>query len=95
MGEKETADEAFYERNMLALLYADGWYWHDEWKVLVINSPAGQLTFHVPPDFDTFNLPQIKPCWDGHTTEEKFNRIKRYLYFDEQKRRKTLSQSGL
>jgi hypothetical protein len=75
MGALETADEAFYERNMLALLYARGYYWHDGWKVLVIDSPAGQLTYHVPKDFETYRLPEIKPCWDGHTTDKKHQRI--------------------
>ena len=79
MGTKETADEAFYERNMLALLYADGWYWHEGWKVLVIDSPAGQLTYHVPPDFDIGWLPEVSPQWDGSTTEQKHNRIKKYM----------------
>ena len=76
MGEEETVNEAFYERNMLALMLADGYYWHDGWKVLVINSIEGQLTFHIPPDFDTFDLQEIEPCWDGHTTQEKWVRVK-------------------
>lgn len=84
MGENETADEDFYERNMLALILADGWYIDPEnkWKVLVIYLPSGQLTFHVPPDFDTMKLRRIAPCWDGHTTAEKWERVKRFLTGD-------------
>jgi hypothetical protein len=79
MGEKETADEAFYERNMLALLYADAWYWHEGWKVLVINHRViGQLTYHVPPDFDVCELSEIKPCWNRETTTEKHEKIRFY-----------------
>lgn len=81
MGDKETIDEAFNERNMLALMMADRYYIDPEnnWKVLVLFTPKGQLTFHVPPDFETYNLRKVEPCWDGHTTEEKWDRVKEYL----------------
>ena len=80
MDEKETADEALFERNMLALLLARGYYWHEGWKVLVCDIPTGQLTFHVPKDFNTKDLPEIKPCWDGHTTEEKWGLVIQHLH---------------
>jgi len=57
--------------------YRSGWYYHGEWdgwsRVISIN--RGQITFHVPDDFDLGNLPQITPNWDGHTTEEKWRRV--------------------
>jgi len=81
MGDKETLDEAFLERNMLALMLANRYYIDPEngWKVLVIDIPEGQLTFHVPPDFDTHHLRKTEPCWDGHTTTEKWERVKKHM----------------
>lgn len=80
VGNKETIDEAFHERNMLALLFCRGYYEPEDgngWKVLVLDTPAGQLTFHVPPDFPTYGKPELDPSeWDGHTTEEKWGRVK-------------------
>lgn len=79
MSVEETKDLAYWERNVLALKYADGWYFDREnnypgWgRVLSID--CGQITFHIPDDFDVGNLPEIKPNWDGHTTEQKWRRI--------------------
>lgn len=79
MSDKDVAELAYYERNMLALRFADGWYndfennW-DGWK-RVLSLDGGKLTFHIPDSFDVGNLPQIAPNWDGHTTEEKWQRI--------------------
>jgi hypothetical protein len=74
-----TLDEVYNDRNLLAATFARGYYWHEGWKVLVIDSPAGQLTYHVPPDFDIGRIPEIEPCWDGHSTPEKHERIMAYL----------------
>jgi hypothetical protein len=51
-----------------------GWYIHGEWEgwTRVISLFGGQVTFHVPDDFDLGDLPQIKSNWDGHSTEEKW-----------------------
>lgn len=56
-----------------------GWYNDtdnncDGWK-RVISLFDGKITFQVPDDFDTGNLPQIEPNWDGHSTEEKWWRM--------------------
>ena len=53
-----------------------GWYYDtdnnwDGWK-RVISLFDGRITYHIPDDFDVGNLPQIKPNWNGHTTEEKY-----------------------
>lgn len=106
MSDKETADLAYWERNMLALRYADGWYNDDVPDPIEVSDPynlatsaahvapivlrlkpryqtwrrvltldGGEITFHIPDDFDVGNLPQVSPNWDGHTTEEKWQRI--------------------
>lgn len=59
-----------------------GWYRHqgdgfDDWS-RVISLNGGEITFHVPDDFDLGDLPQIEPNWDGHTTEEKWRRMMKY-----------------
>jgi len=56
-----------------------GWYYHggegfEGWS-RVISLFDGSATFHVPDDFDLGNLQQIEPNWDGHTTEEKWERV--------------------
>lgn len=76
---EETKDLAYWERNVLALKYADGYYRDIEnnypgW-LRVMSLEGGKITFHIPDDFDVGNLPQIEPNWDGHSTELKWQRI--------------------
>jgi hypothetical protein len=76
---EETKDLAYWERNVLALKYADGFYKDLEnnyagW-LRVMSLENGKITFHIPDDFDVGDLPEISPNWDGHTTEEKWKRI--------------------
>ena len=85
MTPEESKDVAYFERNMLVLGIACGgqakgekcgWYYDtdnnwDGWK-RVISVFDGQCTFHIPDDFDTGNLKEIEPNWDGHTTKEKW-----------------------
>ena len=79
MTDKETAELAYWERNMLALRYAQGWYNDDVsnfagWRrVLCLEN--GTICFHIPDDFDVGSLPCIVRNWDGHTTEEKWERV--------------------
>lgn len=40
-----------------------------EWPVVFIELPTGQVSWHVP---------QHDVPWDGHTTEEKYQRIKEF-----------------
>lgn len=90
MSDAETKELAYWERNVLALHFAEGWYvdetWHDfnggriraaryaGWS-RVLSLAGGTITFHIPDDFDVGTLPKIEPDWDGHTTEEKWRRI--------------------
>lgn len=83
MTETEAKELAYYERNMVALYFADGWYYDiqnnwDGWK-RVLSLCRGKMTFHIPDDFNVGNLTQIEPNWDGHTTEEKWARIDRLM----------------
>jgi hypothetical protein len=40
-----------------------------EWPVAFIQLPTGQVSWH---------LPQFSHPWDGHSTEEKFRRIREF-----------------
>lgn len=76
---EETKNLSYWERNMLALKYAEGWYYDTEnnwdgWK-RVLALDMGQCNFHVPDDFDVGNLQQIEPRYDGHSTERKWQKI--------------------
>lgn len=95
MSDADSRDVAYWERNMLALRYADGWYLDlvpDLAAVITKENPKpvkaryagwarvlslddGQMTFHIPDDFDVGNLPAIKPNWDGHTTKQKWQSV--------------------
>lgn len=79
MSVEETKDLAYWERNVLALKYADGWYEdlqnnYPGW-LRVLSLDGGKITFHIPDDFNVGDLPKIDPNWDGHTTNEKWQRI--------------------
>lgn len=84
---EEQKNGAYWERNMLALYYADGWYYDTKnnwegWK-RVLSLGKGYFTFHIPDDFDVGILPEIKPNWDGHTTKQKWQRIMNALEIKE------------
>lgn len=79
-------DKVYHQRNMVALTLANafkgsGWYYDAENmdspsnRVIKINHPEGQMTFHVRNDFNLGDLPQIEPDWDGHTKNEKWARM--------------------
>lgn len=79
MTDAESKDLAYWERNVLALHYAEGWYNDDQnnypgWR-RVLSLDGGRITFHIPDNFGVGSLPQIQPNWDGHTTEQKWTRI--------------------
>lgn len=78
---EEAKNGAYWERNMLALMFADGWYYDTEnnwegWK-RVLSLRDGAMCFHIPDDFEVGNLREIKPNWDGHTTRQKWDRVAR------------------
>lgn len=101
----EAKRHAYQERNMvvalLARLYNGGTKktdikdWDSEWNNCVyIRTPFGQMSWHYH-DSDTIlfdKLPEFSGEWDGHTTEEKYERLLDLIrHLDEQKR---TSQEG-
>jgi hypothetical protein len=86
-------DAVYKERNtlaaMLARLYPSGVKrtaiegWDPEWENCVyIDTPMGQLSWHYHDrDADLFaNLEPYAGEWDGHTTEEKYDRLARLMF---------------
>lgn len=52
-----------------------------DWALVVIESPAGQLSWHIAPgDMDLFAhvraTSRICRGWDGHSTDEKYRRVR-------------------
>lgn len=57
--------------------------YEDGWRLLFLHTPQGQLSWHIHPrDVPLFDHVQQVPDgdprgqWDGHTTEEKYGRIR-------------------
>lgn len=58
----------------------EGENWDPEWRnVVFIDGPTGQLSWHLhDSDVSLFDgLPRGENTWDGHTTEEKYQRVAR------------------
>ena len=83
------SDQAYTERNrlvaFLARLYPSGLKktdiegWDPEWHNCVfIDTPFGQMSWHYhDDDAHLFSgLPPYQGEWDGHSTEEKYRRLK-------------------
>jgi hypothetical protein len=47
------------------------------WPVLYIDTPEGQVSWHLPQDQMPANIPPYNGEWDGHTTDEKYDRLAR------------------
>ncbi|MFJ1865516.1 hypothetical protein ACIOD1_12875 [Streptomyces sp. NPDC088097] len=50
-----------------------------DWPVVTINTPTGQMTWHISTiDLDLFEHVErsLGPVWDGHTTDEKYERLR-------------------
>lgn len=84
-------DAAYAERNAVVLAFAHmaelmGWAVgkavdeaEPDWPVLLIDTPAGQVSWH----FQAHELPPTVPTypgeWDGHDTPEKYDRLSRLV----------------
>lgn len=85
---EKAKDNAYWERNQLVAFltklypswigYHDGEDWEDDWRTIIyIKTPAGQLSWHIH-DGDKKYFTHLDPGleeWDGHTTEEKYQRL--------------------
>lgn len=60
-----------------------------DWAVVIVEAPGGQLSWHIAPrDMDLFThvQPTNRICrgWDGHTADEKYERIRELTASTEQ-----------
>ena len=84
-------DEAYSDRNQAAMLAAKlatlwgfevGWRTdpsEPDWPVLFIELPTGQVSWHIPKSETVKTDLLYKREWDGHTVEEKRERISRFI----------------
>jgi hypothetical protein len=87
---KAQKDNAYWERDQLVAALSKvypahlAWHpeddksWEDDWRNIVcVHLPTGQATWHIHdrevPWFD--HLVRLPAHWDGHTTEEKYDRL--------------------
>lgn len=90
---EKVKNNAYKERNELVSLISklfpsyiashpeDDLEWEEDWRNIVfIDLPTGQASWHIhDSDFGIFkHLPIGKNCWDGHTTDDKYKRIRRF-----------------
>lgn len=51
----------------------------DQWPVVFVLGPTGQMSWHIAradlPLFDHVGWHGLEPTWDGHTTDEKYQRL--------------------
>ena len=86
-------DTAYAERDLLVCVLSKVWpahlcrhpdedvEWEDDWRwIICIHSPKGQLTWHIhDSELPMFSghLAVLPNHWDGHTTDEKYERLLR------------------
>lgn len=91
MGEamlKAARDGAYSERNKLVALISkifpasiekhEGSDWEDDWRnVVLVQLPTGQVSWHIhDSELPMFaHLATLGNKWDGHTTDEKYDRV--------------------
>lgn len=88
---KSPADIAYHERNQLVAFLASLFpstlsrhpendaEWEDDWRWIVfVSHPSGQMSWHIHNSeiglFD--HVPRGEVDWDGHTTEDKYRRLR-------------------
>ena len=82
-------DEAYVDRNLavqvLAILANQKGYQigirnrEDDWPILYVELPTGQVSWHIPKDEIVALLPDYPGEWDSHDLKEKRDRLRRFL----------------
>ena len=88
--QSNTLSEAYFDRNLAVMALARLAQTHGfrvglrrdpeepDWPVLMVDLPTGQVSWHLPPGELVGDWPVYQE-WDGHTLEEKQQRISRFL----------------
>lgn len=89
LGQQINATNAAYSERarlvaLLAAIYPSSWNYGDadeaDWAIVYVQLPTGQASWHIhESDMGLFDHVQRDDdtMWDGHTTEEKYQRIGR------------------
>lgn len=94
--DEKDVDDVYHDRNLLAIGFATaisqmfgpgfaGWYPHDGWPVIWVETETGQKSWHVTPDLEDViersALAKRKPeaGFDGHDRLTKNSRLARYI----------------
>jgi hypothetical protein len=87
--EPEYAGDVYRERAELVALLASRFpsvIWRNDadpdWPIIYIETPEGQLSWHLNfTDMDLFDhVPRVNTNqWDGHSTAEKYRRVRRLV----------------
>ncbi len=86
---QSSLDLVYFERNALAQLVAAlllekgykagiGQDTDPDWPTAFIETPAGQMSWHLPAAQVNPGLPEYPGKWDGHSTIEKYKRLRKY-----------------
>ena len=83
------SNEAYLDRNLavqtLAILARQQGYQtgikkrEDEWPILYVELPIGQVSWHIPKDGIAAFFPDYNGDWDGHDLREKRVRLRQFL----------------
>ena len=91
--QSSTLDDAYYDRNLLALAFArlaqeKGWTvglrtdpQEPGWPVLYVDIPGqGQVSWHLPAaEVDQAGWPCYPGTWDGHDLAQKRHRLTQFV----------------
>ncbi len=88
MSNQSRPEEAYFDRNQLALAFARmalraGWTAglgvepeDSDWPVLYVDTPEGQISWHLPAsEVDLETWPNYPGSWDGHDVDQKRRRL--------------------
>lgn len=85
--QSSTLNDAYYDRNQAVMALARlaeklGWEVglktdpaEPDWPVLMIDLPTGQVGYHLPKGEIVGEWPEYTKEWDGHSLEDKRQRI--------------------
>jgi len=89
--QSSTLEDAYFDRNQAVMAFARlamrlGYKVglktdpsEPQWPVLMIDLPTGQVGWHLPKDEIVGKWPEYDGEWDGHSLEQKRERIRRFL----------------
>ena len=87
MANQSKPNEAYYDRNQAALAFAKlakekGWNVgigvdpdEPDWPVLYVDTPEGQVSWHLPKEEVISDWPKYEKEWDGHSVQQKRTRM--------------------